>query len=279
LSEAVLSGVLLVGALLLVALLLEVSAVGAVRHARAQASAYDEFRYQLANSTAPVGQTDAYGALLAPGTPVALIQAPSIGLDEVVLEGTTSSVLASGPGHRRDTVLPGQPGVSLVFGRRAAYGGPFAHIADLSAGDQITVTTGQGVQQFEVIGVREAGDDTPALATGDSRLTLATAAGRPYLPSEVVRVDAALVSEPVPAPARVFGPTALTASEELLAGDTSTALSLYLWAQLLLVAGVGVALLLRLWGRWQSWVVAVPVLTLCGLGVAHQVAMFLPNLM
>lgn len=265
-------------AMLLLALLLEVSAVGSVRHARAQAAAYDDFRYQLANGTGPVGQTDQAGHLLALGTPVALVQAPAIGLDEVVFEGTTSSVLADGPGHRRDTVLPGQTGVAIVVGRRAGYGGPFAHLADLRSGDAITVTTGQGVHEYRVDGVRNAGDVTPPVDAETARLTLATATGRPYLPTEVVRVDATLVSEPVPAKAPVLGAASLLPSEAFMAGDPSTALPLYLWAQALLLSGVCLVLLRRWWGRWQSWVVAVPVLTLCSLGVAHQFAMLLPNL-
>ena len=77
--------------------------------------------------------------------------------------GTTSGVLFDGPGHRRDTPLPGQQGTSLIMGRRAAFGGPFAGIDDLEKGDRIRVTTGQGAFDFDVIGVRHEGDPTPPL--------------------------------------------------------------------------------------------------------------------
>ncbi|MCZ0981039.1 hypothetical protein O1L60_24275 [Streptomyces diastatochromogenes] len=30
----------------------------------------------------------------------------------------------SGPGHRRDTALPGQPGASVIMGRQWGYGSP-----------------------------------------------------------------------------------------------------------------------------------------------------------
>ena len=110
---------------LLVVFLADLSVVGALRHYRDQRTAYDGLRAALAEGTAPVGQTDAEGQLLPLGTPVALLEIPQIGLREVVLEGTTAGVLVSGPGHRRDSPLPGQAGTSVLFGRQAAFGGPF----------------------------------------------------------------------------------------------------------------------------------------------------------
>ncbi|MFD1273890.1 sortase domain-bontaining protein [Streptomyces kaempferi] len=77
-----------------------------------------------------MAQTDQQGDLLAPGTPVALIDIPAAHLHQVVLEGTDSGVLTDGPGHRRDTPLPGQSGTSVLMGRAAAYGGPSAASTD-----------------------------------------------------------------------------------------------------------------------------------------------------
>ena len=71
----------------------------------AQVRLYQQYRLQLANATAPVG-----GAIKA-GSPVALVTAPSGELHSVVVvEGTTSAQLTAGPGHLRDTPLPGQVG-------------------------------------------------------------------------------------------------------------------------------------------------------------------------
>lgn len=266
-------------ALLLLSLVLEVSVVGSVRHARAQAEAYQELRYTLAAATAPVGQVDLDGRPLSLGTPIGLIEIPRIGVDEVILEGTTGEVLTGGPGHRRDTPLPGQAGVSLLFGRQAGYGGPFADLDRLVAGDTITVTTGQGVHTFAVTGLRRAGDPVPTPATDQSRLTLVTAAGSPFLPDDALRVDADLVGDVVPTPARVLGPASLTPAEEVMAGDRGAALPLFLWSELLLLALVGVAVLRRFWGRWHSWIVGLPVLVLCVAQVDHQlVVLLLPNL-
>jgi len=278
-SVAVLSTALGLVALLLLAFVAEVAVVGAVRHARAQALGFATLRSELAEGITPIGQTDSDGNVVASGHPIALLEIPELGVREVVRQGSTSSVLAAGPGHRRDTPYPGQAGGSLILGRQAGYGGPFAHLDDLSRGDTIVVTTGQGVQTFTVTGLRHAGDPAFALAAGESRLTLISATGPHFLPSGTVRVDAELTSTPVAAPPFVFGASALAPAEQAMAGDRSSALALYLWAQLLLLAGVALVWMRSVWGRWQTWVVAVPVLALAGLQVAHQFAMFLPNLL
>jgi LPXTG-site transpeptidase (sortase) family protein len=267
-------------AALLLSLVAELTMVGALRHSRDQQTAYAELREQLAKATVPTGQTDADGALVAPGTTVALLRIPKLGVEQVVGEGTTSSVLTAGPGHRRDTVLPGQPGTSLLFGRQAAYGGPFARIGELAKGDEIVVTTGQGVFTFVVTGLRRAGDPAPQpAAANESRLTLVTADGTPYLPTSTLRVDAALDGQAAELPARVLGPGALLPAEQPMAGQPSAWIPLVFWAQALLLVAVGVVWLSRRWGRWQTWVVGVPVLAFVGLGLSQQIALLLPNLL
>ena len=77
-----------------------------VQNMRNQQVAFEGFRYELANGTAPVYAADQNSKLLAPGTPVALLKIPRIGVSAVVVEGTTSDITMLGPGHRRDTVLP-----------------------------------------------------------------------------------------------------------------------------------------------------------------------------
>lgn len=264
----------------LVVFLANMSLVGPLRHYRDQRTAYDDFRYDLANGTAPVGQTDEDGAVLALGTPVAILQIPQLGLREVVLEGTTSSVLMSGPGHRRDTPLPGQPGASVIMGRQAAYGGPFGDLGTLSKGNVFTVVTGQSTNTYRVVDIRRAGDPLPpTLAAGKGRLTLITADGPAWLPSGVLRVDADLVSPVQPAPPRVIPAGGIPPSEAPMGTDSSGLVLLILWGEALLVAAAAVAWLRRRWGRWQTWAVAVPTLGVLGLLVADQAARLLPNLL
>ena len=257
----------------------EMVIVGTVRHTRDQAVKYRELRSALANATAPTGQLDFEGKPVEPGTPVALIRIPSINVREVVLEGTTSGVLMSGPGHRRDTALPGQAGVSVIMGRQASYGGPFRRLRELKRGAEIAVTTGQGSSLYEVTGARLAGDTSPVLETGSGQLTLITGYGRPFLASDALRIDAKLKSPVLPSPSRAYGVGSLPKSEAAMAGDPGVLLPLLLWSQLLLVLAGVLAWVRSIWGRWQSWIVCVPIMAAVGLQVSHLVAQLLPNLL
>lgn len=261
-------------------LLVQLSVVSAAQHSAAQQRAFDDFRGKLATGTAPIGPTDADGHLLLIGTSVAYLEIPSIGVHQVIGEGTTPGALFNGPGHRRDTPLPGQIGTSVVLGRRAAFGGPFADIDGLSKGDKITVTTGQGIFHFQVLGVRHEGDPNPASPdTGSARLVLATAAGTPFLPNAVVFVDADLDGDAVVGPARLFGASSLPAEERLMAGDTHTLWVLAFWLQAMLVLSIGGVWAWHRWGRARAWVVFLPPLMLVGLLVCGEAARLLPNLL
>ncbi|MFI6358013.1 sortase [Streptomyces sp. NPDC050743] len=273
------------GALLSLAALLlgstaQLLVLSGVQQHNAQHAAFDELRSQLALGTAPVAQTDQQGRLLAPGTPVALVDVPELGLTQVVLEGTDSSVLTDGPGHRRDTPMPGQSGTSVLMGRAAAYGGPFGHLAELTAGDTFTVTTGQGKARYRVTDVRRAGDPAPApLPPGKGRLVLVTATGPRFMPSGVLRVDADLVSAPFQTPAAVIRSGTLPGSEEPLARPSGVPWPLVMWLQALLLAAVAAVWTWHRWGRHQTWLVFAPVLAVLGLQVATRTTELLPNLL
>lgn len=261
-------------------LLLQLVVVSGVQQRAAQAQAFDGYRGQLARGTAPIGPTDSNGKLIPLGTSVAFIEIPSIGLRQVIGEGTTPAVLFTGPGHRRDTPLPGQIGTSIVFGRRAAFGGPFDRIAELSKGDSITVTTGQGEFHFTVLGVRHEGDPVPpALRRGSARLTLVTAAGRAFMPDGVLRVDADIDGEPVVGPSRLVSASTLPAQERTMATDTRTLWVLAFWLQALIVLSIGLVWAWHRWGRAQAWVVFLPPLLLVGLAASGEAARLLPNLL
>ncbi|MCX4763647.1 sortase [Streptomyces sp. NBC_01275] len=272
------------GLLALAALLLGITAqlllVSGAQERAAQHAAFDELRGRLALGTAPVAQTDQDGRLLAPGTPVALIAVPRLGMTQVVLEGTDSTVLTDGPGHRRDTPMPGQTGTSVLLGRAAAYGGPFGRLASLAQGDRFTVTTGQGKATYQVSSVRRAGDPAPApLASGKGRLVLVTATGTRFVPSGVLRVDADLVSAPFRTPAAVIRSGTLPDSEEPLARPSGVPWPLVMWLQALLLASVAAVWTWHRWGRHQTWIVFAPVVAVLGLQVATRTTELLPNLL
>jgi LPXTG-site transpeptidase (sortase) family protein len=254
---------------------------------RAQHGAYDALRIALAEGTAPVGPTQVINPnennspseLVPLGTPVAVLSIPGIGLRAVVLQGTTGSVLENGPGHLRDTQMPGQVGISVIMGRRAAYGGPFSKLPALNPGDPLTVVTGQTVAQFKVLDLRRGGDPSPPLpATGQSRLILVTADGAPFAPSGVLYVDADLTSKPQPAPPMVLSAANLAPSENAMGTETQAWLPIVFWGQLLLLIALALSLLRDYWGKWQTWLIAVPILGYLVLSIADEVTRLLPNL-
>jgi len=267
-------------AVLTLSFLVELTVLGNLRHDRDQAQLAGEFRNALANAVAPVGPLDDANKLLVTGTPVALLEIPMLQLREVVVEGTSSGTLMSGPGHRRDTPLPGQVGTSVIVGRRATYGAPFRSINQMHAGDRIMVTTGQGKQTFAVLGVRHAGDRLPPpLTRGQSRLILVTTDGPALQPTDVLRVDAALVGGAAqPRPAQLASAT-LPAADALMAGDSSALLGVVGWSVLLVAVAVATVWIRFTTGLWQAWVIGVPVLVTIGLAASDEIATLLPNLL
>lgn len=264
-------------AALLLGFVVNLTVLGHIEHARAQQNGYGRLRAELALGTAPVGRYDDRGKPVPGGAPVAVLHIKAIGLREVVFQGTTSGVLMSGPGHRRDTPMPGQAGTSIIMGRQWGYGSPFNHLDRLRAGDPITVTTGQGQQRYQVTGIRRAGDPAPAApGSGQGRLVLMTATGDLYSPRAVLRVDAQLVGPAQPGPAAGGG---LTPAEQPLAGDESAWLPVMLWLQGLLLVTVAITWSFRRWGRWQTWICGLPVLTAVVVALSGSAARLLPNLL
>lgn len=271
---------LLTFAILCLGFLVNLLIVSQLVHARDQEVLYSDFRSELANAIAPVGQTDVNGALLRPGAPVAILEIPDLGMKEVVVEGTTSTVTQSGPGHKRDTVLPGQPGTAVIYGRQAAFGGPFGQLEILQPGMIIVATTGQGPAEYRVVGVRRPGDPLPPpVEAGQGRLTLVTAMGPRFMPTDLLRVDAELVTPAQPAPPRVVTAAALDPSEQAMAGDPAGLVPLLLWLQLLLVVAVVTVWLVIRWGKWQAWLVAAPIVFFAGVMASMSALRLLPNLL
>jgi LPXTG-site transpeptidase (sortase) family protein len=261
---------------------LYIGLVSQLHYDRVQHDSYADFRTQLAQATAPVGPTQPTDpkALLIPGTSVAVLEIPALGMRNVVFDGTSGAVLQGGPGHLRDTPLPGQAGTSEIMGRAVTYGGPFGRLDQLSPGDQITVTTGLGASTFRVIDLRRVGDrEPPPVAAGHGRLILATADGIPFWPSGVLHVDADLITPTQPTSPPILSAATLPSAEQALSIDPSAWFPLVLWGQALLLGAALITWARTRWGRWQVWIVAVPVLGFLGLSVADQASRLLLNLM
>lgn len=247
-------------------------AVTPLQQQRDQDVLFDRLRAELAEVTAPIG-----GAI-EPGSPVAVLTIDAVGLDAVVVEGTASAQTLAGPGHRRDTPLPGQEGISLLYGRAGTAGAPFGDVPDLPAGTPIRVVTGQGAFEYRVERTRREGDPIAALPAGAGRLTLVTAeTPRPLTASRPIYVDAALVGTPQPAPAG--RPTSVTAAERALQTDKDALLPLVFWLQALAASVAGVTWSRWRWGARETWVVGTPVVLACVWQVYEAALRLLPNLL
>lgn len=270
--------------LLLSALLLgfvaHVTIIGSLQHGRAQYLLYQELRTELALATAPLGQLDVDGALVANGTPIGYLTIDRLNIREVFVQGTTPADLTTGPGHRRDTVMPGQEGTSIIMGRQATYGGPFGVLSGLVPGDRIEVTTGQGTFTYKVFGVRREGDLLPeSLDAGEGRLELITADGPPLAPSGALHIDASLETDPLQTPSPVFTKEVLAPAEFEMGTDASGVLPMLFWFQWLAVAVIALRWVRSRWGHWQTWMIAVPIILAIGAATADAAITLLPNLL
>jgi LPXTG-site transpeptidase (sortase) family protein len=275
--RSVARGALVVLAVLSIGMVIQLVVVSRLEYRSSQVALLNTFRTQLALGTAPLGPIGPDHHLLPLATPIALITIPSIGVRAVVLEGTTASVLAKGPGHFRNTVFPGGAGTSVLLGRAAAYGGPFGRIGDLKRGQLITVVTQVGTSRYRVVRVRPAGARVRPAAAGTARLTLGTAAGTPYAPSGLLWVDADMVGTPLAASSA--STIQLVPGEEPMAVDTSTLWALFLWLEALAALLAGAVWAWRRWGKAQTWIAFAAPMLLVWTFIAEQVARLLPNLL
>jgi LPXTG-site transpeptidase (sortase) family protein len=277
--ELLYSYVLTTLAIVLGVLFLNLMLVSQFQHSNSQHRLYQSLRLNLAQGSTPIGQLDINGNVTGLGTPVALLKIPEIGLNEVVVEGAASQQTKLGVGHRPDTPLPGQPGISVLMGRAWSYGGPFGSLDKLKPGDLFTVVTQQGTSTFKVLGQRTPGEKLPVLTGTAGRLTLITAKGGWFMPSGTLTVDAAQVSKSFGRPTPAFASGFVPDSEHPMAGDPGRLFSLsWLLELLVIVSGVAV----WAWKRWSHpamWIVFAPVLTVLGLACADRICDLLPNLL
>lgn len=265
----------LTGGLLVAGFALYVYGLSALQEHRAQHFLYEEFR-GLVNSASPVAP--AIGGRIGPGTPVALLTVPEAGVrDVIVVEGTTPADTAEGPGHLRNSPLPGQFGDALVFGRSTTAGAPFAHLGALRAGDAMSVVTGQGAFRYVVVDRRRAGAPFPALPASGALLTLVTETGASAFGGRgaLLYVDAALVGHAqLPPPGR---PATVSASE-IEGADNGGALGPALgWLAVVALALVAGQWLRRRWGTWPAWLVTAPVVLWLAWELFSEAAQLLPN--
>ena len=84
------------------------------------------------------------------GDSLTRLRIPALGVDVVVVEGTTDDVLRAGAGHYPGTPLPCQAGNVAIAGHRTTYGRPFADLDRLRPGDRVVFDTPLGTCAYTV---------------------------------------------------------------------------------------------------------------------------------
>lgn len=109
---------------------------------------------------------------LAHGAPIGRLLIPSIGLDEVVVEGVDEAQLEAGPGHVPESVLPGEDGNAVISAHRDRH---FHSLGTVTLGDTVITETLAGLRRWVVSGRRIAEAGQPAIfPTNEPVLTLTT---------------------------------------------------------------------------------------------------------
>ena len=98
---------------------------------------------------------------------------PKISLDAIVVEGASRKELSEGPGHMKETAMPGETGNAVITAHRDTF---FRHIYELVKGDQIQVRRSGRVFTYEVTSKRIVMPDDISVIkqTSDPQLTLIT---------------------------------------------------------------------------------------------------------
>lgn len=239
------------------------------------------------------------------GAPVAIVEIGDLQLQQVAVEGASSSQTQAGPGHVSGTAAPGQPGNAVIVGRRFGFGAPFETLQEVEPGAAVLVTTTQGqvvyrvesVEQFDIVDSSDDAGSAASAATGgggaapdevtgrisvdelygpseDDRLTLVTSASAlPWNASRATVVVAkmeGLPFEPTPQGGR-------TDSTSGLSGESSA------WASVVLVllafgaTAVAAVYLYRRWSFRSAYLLTTPPLVVFTILLAENVTRLLPS--
>jgi sortase A len=101
------------------------------------------------------------------GSAVGRIVIPRIGGSYVIVKGTATDDLKSGPGILRETRFPGIAGTTAIAGHRTTYLAPFRHIDSLRAGNRILLDMPYAHFTYTVIGQRVVAPTDVRVAVDD----------------------------------------------------------------------------------------------------------------
>ncbi|WP_051351279.1 class D sortase [Sulfobacillus thermosulfidooxidans] len=95
-----------------------------------------------------------------PSSVLSVIEIPKLGVNAPVIQGTQMQQLNVAVGHLPTSVMPGQPGTSILAGHNATW---FRHINRLKPGNLITIIDRQRMLQFRVTHAAVVHVGTPVL--------------------------------------------------------------------------------------------------------------------
>jgi sortase A len=156
------------------------------------------------------------------GSAVGRIRIPAIDASFVVVKGTRTSDLQSGPGIYSETVFPGMAGTTAIAGHRTTYLAPFRHIDALRAGRRIELDMPYAHFTYTVTGHRVVAPTDVEAAVGNVGYTrLVLSACTPLFSAAKRLLVFARLTRTVPAgAARLPGRSERrSAAEEALTGD------------------------------------------------------------
>ena len=79
------------------------------------------------------------------------LRIPKLGVEVLVVEGTTPSALKAGAGHYVGTPLPGEEGNVAIAGHRTTFGRPFNRMDELTTGDKVLLDTPFATFEYSVV--------------------------------------------------------------------------------------------------------------------------------
>jgi sortase A len=222
------------------------------------------------------GYASLTGVVPAEGSPAAVLTIPALGLNDVVVAGTSAQDLEEGPGYLLGSAPPGTRGNTVIAGKRTSYGGPFGNIGSLRQGDSIVLVSSLGTFTYKVAeaGTVLPGWRDPAGPVDRAQLTLVTADSGVF-PTGLEYVVAGLVGKPV---AYVSSKAIVPPSGSFgLNGDGNLIWPTLLWFLLLACVGVGTVIAVR---RCRKpvivYVIAAPIVLAVCMVVFHDLSGLLP---
>jgi sortase A len=237
-----------------------------LQEGNSQKKLYATLSGEFSQELGPLGPTTV-------GAPVAVLDIPSVGISkEVVVEGTSPEALTLGPGHLRDTPLPGQIGLSVIYGRRVTFGAPFANIGKLRPGDKIITITQQGKFTYQVVAIGDS--QHPVHNSALNQLELLTSSSA-EVPAYWLEVDANLVKNPQSGYTQLPD---IAPAETAMAGDDSALILTMVWGLALALVAVGGAVAASRWSGWTVYLVLVPAALAILWNFYENLAAILPNL-